>query len=127
MPADAPPAPPAASQGAASGAPSHVLPWLLVGVGGAVLTGGVITGVVAAQRASDLESDCPNHVCEDDLSQRDEAFDTALVADVLMGVGLVATVAGVTWLVLTPGDKGAASISGSCDLHGCGASLRGRF
>ncbi|HWO08232.1 MAG TPA: hypothetical protein VNN80_02095 [Polyangiaceae bacterium] len=127
VPAAAPAAPSAASQEAASGGPSRLLPWVLVGVGGAVLTGGVVTGVVAAQRASDLESDCPNHVCEEDLSQRDEAFDTAVVADVLMGVGLVATVAGVTWLVLTPDEEGAASLSGSCDLHGCSASLRGRF
>jgi len=137
VPVVAPPSASATGEAAAhtgEGAPaagasnSRVLPWALVGVGGAVLAGGIVTGLVAANRASDLESDCPNHMCEGDLSQRDGVHDTAVLADVLMGVGLAATAAGVTWLVLTAeDDANAASISAACDLDGCGASVRGRF
>jgi len=116
-------APPAADTSS-----SKVLPWTLVGVGGAVLAGGIVTGVVAASKASDLEDDCPNHVCEDDLSQRDEAANTALVADILMGTGLVLAGAGVTWLILTKDDDAnATSISAGCHFEGCAATLRGRF
>jgi hypothetical protein len=124
-----------AAPGAAVAAPteadassSKLLPWTLVGVGGAVLAGGIVTGIVAARRASELEDDCPNHVCEDDLSQRDEAQNTALVADILMGTGLVMAGAGVTWLILTKDDDATAtSFSAACHFDGCGATLRGRF
>ena len=105
-----------------------MLPWTLVGVGGAVLAGGIVTGLVAAHRASDLEDDCPDHVCEEDLSQRDQAHDTAVAADILMGTGLVLAGAGVTWLILTKDDDASAtSFSAACVLDGCGATLRGRF
>lgn len=125
---DAPGATAAETSSAADASGSRVLPWTLVGVGGAVLAGGIVTGLVAAHRASDLEDDCPNHVCEDDLSQVDAAQNTAVVADILMGTGLVLAGAGVTWLILTKDDDASAtSFSAACHLDGCGATLRGRF
>ena len=134
VPAAAPPAAVPLASADSEAAPTEgsghslVVPWTLVGVGRAALAGGLVTGLVAAQRTADLEEACPNHVCEDDLSKRDAAHDAAVLADILMGAGLAVTAAGVTWLVLeSEHDTSSARLSAACDLHGCGASVRGRF
>jgi hypothetical protein len=120
-----PPAGPTPMDGAASGE-SRLLPWSILGVGGAVLVAGGVTGLVAANKASDLSSECPDRRCEDDLSAPESAHRTAVTADILMAVGLVGVAVGATWL-LWPEDTTAPSLSASCAGGGCSASLRGRF
>jgi hypothetical protein len=106
---------------------STLVSYSLLGLGSVFFASGAITGLVASKMASDLERDCPGRVCADGLSQRDRAQTTALVADVLMGTGLVAGAVGVT-LLLTGGEEAPpASVSWSCGPRGCGASLSGSF
>jgi len=105
---------------------SQLLPWSILGVGGAVLIAGGVTGAIASGKVSDLERECPERQCPGDLSAPDSARRTAVIADVLMGVGLVGVGVGATWL-LWPEDDAAPSLSASCDGRGCSASLRARF
>jgi hypothetical protein len=120
--------PPAPSQRARAEAASEstIVPWTIVGVGGAVLVAGAITGVVAANQASDLKRECPDHLCPDDLSAPESAQRTALTADVLMAIGLVGVAAGATWL-LWPEEDAAPSVTAACGPRGCSATLRGHF
>lgn len=110
--------------------PSQASAWVsysLLAVGSVAFAGGAITGLVARKMTSDLERDCPGRVCEGGLSPRDRAQDTALVADVLMGTGLVAGAVGIT-LLLTAADEAApASVAWGCGPGGCAASWRGSF
>ena len=105
---------------------SRVVPWSIVGVGGAALVAGAITGVVAANQASDLKRQCPDHLCPDDLSAPESAQRTALTADVLMAIGLVGVAAGTTWL-LWPEEDAAPTVAAACDRRGCSAAIRGHF
>jgi hypothetical protein len=113
-PADSPPLP-----------PSQVVPWSLVGAGSAVFVGGAITGLVARKMVSDLERECPARQCEHDLSRRDRAQTTALVADVLMGSGLVAAGVGVALLLAEPTEP--AQLAVACGPGSCAAWWRGDF
>jgi len=85
--------------GAAAEQPSYLLPALLMGGGAAVLAVGVGVGVAALGQASDAPtSDGPD---------AEAARTTAVVADVLGGVGLAAIAVGTVVLVLklTSGDE----------------------
>jgi hypothetical protein len=108
-----------------SGAP-RLVSYSLLAAGSVAFAGGAVTGLVARKMASDLKSDCPGRVCDGDLSARDRVRTTALVADVLMGTGLVAGVLGVT-LLLTGEDEAPASVAWGCGARGCAASWRGEF
>jgi tetratricopeptide (TPR) repeat protein len=122
-PSEPQPAPPVAP---AIEEPSTVLPWSLIAVGSAVFAGGAVTGLVATKLTSDLERDCPDHVCARDLSQRDHARTTALVADALMGAGLVGGAIGVA-LLLTGGESSAAPVAVACGDGAYAACWRGTF
>jgi hypothetical protein len=106
--------------------PSTAVPWALVGVGGAVFVGGAITGLVAVERTSELESDCPDKACEGDLSARDRAETTAHVADVLMAAGLVTGGIGVV-LLLTGESPPATPVALGCGPGSCAIDWRGTF
>jgi tetratricopeptide (TPR) repeat protein len=116
---------PAPLDESASDAPP-VLPWSILGVGGAVLVAGGIAAVIATGKASALIRECPDRMCKDDLSAPESARRTALAADVLMATGLVGVAVGATWLPW-PEDDITPSLSASCTGDGCSASIRGRF
>ena len=105
---------------------SRLWPWTILGAGGAVLIAGGVTGAIAASKASDLDRECPERQCPGDLSAPESVHRTAVIADVLMGVGLVGLGVGATWL-LWPEDDTAPSLSASCDGRGCSASVRASF
>jgi hypothetical protein len=107
-------------------APSMVLPWSIIGVGGAVFVGGAVTGVVAAQMTSDLKDTCPSKMCPGDLSAPDRAHTTAVVADVLMVTGLVSVAVGTAWLLMAD-DGSSPSVAAGCSSTSCGAAVSGRF
>jgi tetratricopeptide (TPR) repeat protein len=117
---------PAAGMSPDAPEPSAVLPWSLVAVGSAVFAGGAVTGLVAAKLTSDLKRDCPDRRCAGDLSQRDDARTTALVADALMGAGLVAGSIGVA-LLLTDAAPSAAPVAVACGPGSCATYIRGAF
>ncbi len=87
--------------------------WVTVGVGGAMLIGGVITGGMALSLDKDLEKDCADGGCPPDLKGERDKLDTLGVAtDVLIVIGSAATIAGIVMLVVDSkreeGDKDTA-------------------
>jgi hypothetical protein len=99
--------------------------WVGIGLGGAGIVLGAITGGIAV--GSQLE-DCPGGVCDPTVPQGDiSSYNTLLdVSTVGFIAGGVLAAAGVTLLVTAPkGKPGAASIQPFVGLTGAG--LRGRF
>ena len=108
-PAQAAPAePPAASAG--------WLPWTTVGVGALLLGGGVLAGVLSRQAEEERDDlladaiDLTSRVTYPDYAELDDDARTrALTANVLLGVGTAAVIAG-TILVLTSGGEEVAVV-----------------
>lgn len=135
-PAPAPvvePAPAPAAASASSDAPpgDSIVPYVLLGAGGALIVGGAITGIVVLGKVGELEDACPNDRCPDSssLDDRDSAETWALVTDVLLGAG-VATAAVGAVLLLTADDTGerdATHTAFGCGPDGCMATVRGHF
>jgi hypothetical protein len=112
--------------------PSHLASWTLIGVGGAALVAGTITGIAASSTFSDLDEQCPGPSCTPEL--RDDT-DTGRTLETLTNVLLISggtfIVAGiVTRFVLerqeTP-EAVALSFAPSCGPTGCGIAVRGRL
>ena len=117
-----------------------VLPWVLVGVGGAAIVGGVVSGIVASGKQSDLEDDCPGDICPGDVDLDGRSSSVKLFAGLADGLvigGVVMAGAGVLWLLLASDDDGAEAEStpkagdvqlvGGCTPSGCLAGAAGRF
>jgi hypothetical protein len=70
--------------------------WVTLGLGGALLAGGAVTGGLALSKNSEIESNCPGGKCP--ASERD-ALDAratlGITTDILLGAGAVAAVAGI--------------------------------
>ena len=82
--------------------PDLTLPIVSLGVGGAALVAGIVTGVLFATER-DAYAVPPQTVQDvaDRASHRSNAESLALATDVLLAVGGAVTVAGVAWLALT--------------------------
>jgi hypothetical protein len=135
----------AAAPGPASERPTaSVAPWVVMGVGGAMLAAGAITGVVALGKTSDLERECPNDVCPfgfDLEKARSDARSFVRLTDALVIGGGVVAAGGFTWWLLSRDDGKAAekkSMQGirrprlemptaGCSPTGCGAAWGGTF
>lgn len=110
------------------------MPWVLVGIGGAALVGGVVTGILTLNKTSNVADVCPAERCTT-ASARDELHSAktfATLTDVLFVGGAVVAGAGLTWFALSPSSKPRASfgdvrITGLCDGHGCTGGARGSF
>jgi hypothetical protein len=87
-------------------------PWITVGIGGALLAAGTITGILALGKTSDISTACPNNTCPSsyDLEgNRSSARGLVRATDILLlGGGLIAA-GGLTWLLLSGGNSKAAS------------------
>ena len=122
-----PPPPPPADDGPGVG------PWVVIGVGGAAIVAGAITGVLALGAVGDIEDECPDDVCPSDYDEleedRDDARTLVTATDFLLLGGAVVAAGGVAWLLLG-GDSGEAppaDVGAACTGEGCMATLRGRF
>ncbi len=108
-------------------------PFILMGVGGAMVVGGVVTGIINRGTVSELEDACPNEVCpagqEEFLeSKQDTAELTALLTDIFIFGGAAVAASGLIWyLVAQPDDDEAPMASAYCTGDGCGAVLQGSF
>jgi len=107
-------------------------PWILVGAGGALVIGAVITGVLAMDERSSLDAMCPTpDTCPagfEDVQSRGETL--AIVTDVLWITGAVAVTAGIIWAIVsaTGGDADSDVRAGfACDGNGCLGALRGEL
>lgn len=107
-----------------------VVPWVLVGVGGALVVGGAITGVLANSKVSDLEDKCDDNICPPSEGDSiDGAKTLAVTTDVLIGAGAVT--AGVGLILYFTGaldeERQVPIANLSCGPTGCAATWTGRF
>ncbi len=129
----APPPPPRRS------GPS-VAPWIVAGVGVAMLGGGTVTGILSLGKTKDIERACPDNVCPrgfDLAGARSSARTFVTVTDVLLIGGGIVTAGGLGWgLLFNKGgveEKTAPSAGtrpmflGGCTGEGCAGAVRVRF
>ena len=134
------PAEPAAAAPAAADAGTQedveskpsLLPYVLIGVGGALVVGGVVTGIIANGKVSDIEDHCPGDRCVPgyDLgSARDDARVVVTLTDVLLAGGIVAGGVGAVLLIVGGDDEHATGPAPrlACAPGGCMASVSGAF
>lgn len=123
----------------------HVGPYIMMGIGGAMLVGGAITGIVAMGKTSDIETKCPNDVCPNNFDLEDarsSAKTFVRITDVMLIGGALVGAGGLAWLLLTPNKETpkTAKMSSSsnharaatpaplpamgCSSDGCRASIK---
>jgi tetratricopeptide (TPR) repeat protein len=99
-----PPPPPSAAPAPAPAEEKSSLAtpgWILVGTGGAVLLGSVITGVIAHGKHSDLAKQCSGGKCPPSAqSDIDSGKTMATVSTVMLVVGVLAGGAGAVLLIM---------------------------
>lgn len=109
--------------------------WVTLGLGGAMVIGGVVTGGMALSINNDLKEQCSDGSClesdeENDVKKRDSL---ALSADILIGVGVAATVVGVLMLTVFDKDESGSGAGAGVALKPLlgpemgGATLEWRF
>jgi tetratricopeptide (TPR) repeat protein len=112
-----------------------VLSYVLLAAGGALVVGGVVTGVVTSGKISDIEHACPNDTCPasyDLDGSRHDARAWRAVSVALAGAGVITAGIGAI-LLLTGGSQVevASSIEPAvalaCGSSGCVGGVRGRF
>lgn len=95
-------APVAPVAGTRSESGGNVGPWIVMGVGGAMLIGGAITGIIALGKTNDISDKCPGDVCPrsfDLEGERGSAKTFVRVTDVLLIGGGIVTAGGLGWLL----------------------------
>jgi tetratricopeptide (TPR) repeat protein len=123
QPAEPPPA----------GESPSIVPYVLLGVGGAMMIGGVVTGLMASSKHSELEEQCPNNPCDASLQDlADDGQTLALTADVLLFGGIaVAATGGVLWFLNrnASGGSGEQPVAAAvgCGPRGCAGRVRVAF
>jgi hypothetical protein len=115
----------------------NALPWVLVGSGGALVVGGLVTGLLGKAKYDQLQSGCPQRTCDADDSSLTDAHDAGarltLVADVLWPLGLVTASVGVSLMFLdddaaTTGNVALQTrLEAGCRPGTCGFSMSGAF
>jgi tetratricopeptide (TPR) repeat protein len=105
-----------------------VWPVAAIGVGGMVLAGGIITAILAKTNYDGLKITCSPDCTDDQVST---AKNPAIAADILFGVGAIATTAGIIGLVLSKKKRKesptAMRILPSPMAGGGGMTVGGRF
>lgn len=106
--------------------------WITAGTGAALLVGGTVTGIWALSVDSSLEQDCVDGHCPPSRSSDIDRLDTlATTTNVLLGVGVAVTTAGVFMLLsdAPPGrEKDAApGVGFAVGPELVGASFQQRF
>ena len=123
------------------GRSANIAPIVVMGVGGAMLVGGAITGVLALGKTHDIQDKCPSSVCPrsfDLEGERSSAKTFVRITDVLLIGGGILAAGGLTWLLLADSGKAekeppkSASVrrravplpSAGCGPDGCSASMK---
>lgn len=124
-----PPPPPAASSGGGFG--SSPVGWIVAGVGVAAIVGGIITGAMALDAQSTLDTQCgaDRHSCPPGFeSTRDTGRALGAATDgLLIGGGLLVATGVVLLFVLDGGSSEPSPVSAACDGTGCAAFVSGTF
>lgn len=115
--------------------PGETWPWIVMGVGGAMVVGGAITGGLALSERSSLDSQCSLQLCPAgfDLAGRQSTIQSlAITTDVLLiGGGVVAVTGLVLGILLGPRtqriEEEAPPVTAGCTATGCFGMVRGEF
>lgn len=119
-----------ATTGGGGGGGMGVVPWVVVGVGGALLVGSLITGLLALDARSTLDRMCPTaDTCPPGFeSTQSSGQALAITTDVLWVTGLVAAGTGVVLAVLDlTSSHPSEGASATCTDQGCMAFAWGHF
>jgi pentatricopeptide repeat protein len=102
--------PPAAAVAEPSSSNSQQsLAYVLLGVGGAGLAAGTVTGVMAIQKHSKLVDNCPGGQCGTDQTSLHNSYKTlGLVSDISFAVGVVGVGSGLYFLLRKPSSNAPA-------------------
>ncbi len=108
--------------------------WVFLGAGTAMLVGGVVTGVMTASKANELDDKCPDKQCSKagDLDLIDSVNTLALATDILLPIGGAIAVTGMVLLIIgykntESEDPGALSVAPSFGPGSGGVVFEGRF
>ncbi len=113
-----------------------LISYIMMGAGGGMVLGSIVTGIVTASAQSELESECPDKVCQGDgdieglKSTRSTGETLAIVTDILLFGGIAVAGAGVALLILGSAEESeSAPISSTfgCSTIGCGGSVSVSF
>lgn len=122
-----------------SGRGTNAGPWIVMGIGGAMLLGGAVTGIVALGKSNDIEDKCPGDVCPRSFDldgERSSAKTFVRITDLLLIGGGVVTAGGLGWLLLSGKSekeppktalRSGVSIpmpTAGCGPDGCRASMK---
>jgi hypothetical protein len=92
-----------------------VAPWIVVGVGGALMAGGLVTGILAKQADDEFKAGCPALTgCDPSLAdEKDRAGTLGNASDVLYVTGGAVAAAGLVWhfVLPSPSAPGRAALS----------------
>jgi hypothetical protein len=106
-------------------------PYIVMGAGGALLIGSLVTGLMANSLHADLEKRCKPE-CMDDGVARDKKKGKTLVTvtNVLLAGGLATAAAGAAWLIIgsmNGNQESSTQVAAVCLVDGCAAALAARF
>lgn len=114
-------------------------PWVIVGAGGVLLGGALVTGLLALDARASLDRECPTRTsCApgfEDTQSTGEAL--AITTDVLWIAGATTALTGLVLAIVDAGSGGAPAterqaastprVGAACGPRGCGLSLEGSF
>lgn len=114
-----------------------LISYIMMGAGGGMVIGSIITGIATSSAQSDLEDECPNKDCSGsdniaDLKSTKSTGETmAIVTDILLFGGIAIAGAGVA-LFFLGGDVGESETAPvatniGCSTTGCNGSVRIHF
>lgn len=110
---------------------SRLGPYLLAGAGGALLAGGLVTGLLTNTAERELEDNCPDDDCSGFSGYQStvqRGRNMKLTTNVLLATGAATVGAGVVWWLLGGTETTSdARASVSCLTDGCVAHLWGSF
>jgi len=132
-----PAAPPPAQAPLQVAADDSVVPYVVMGVGGAMVVAGVVTGILASSKVDDIEAACPMDRCPADYDldgERDSATVLVTITDILLIGGLVGIGVGATLALVAEKDSSATAAAPrepsaglACGRDGCAVQVRGSF
>lgn len=116
------------------GGGDKLVPIILMGAGGALIVGGLITGIMTSSAESELADMCPDktNCALSDLADRQSSGNTlALVTDILLFSGIAAAGTGAVLFLLSGGAEASepppATASFACAPGICGGAVQLRF
>jgi hypothetical protein len=115
--------------------PSRAPQIVMMGLGGAALVAGAITGGLALSKLKTIENECPGNRCPPGTSYRGDvsaASSLGTATDTLLIGGGVILAAGTSWFLLSGGHRErranrSPAVTGACVPGRCALSLQGSF